>query len=298
LECDEYYICEEFYADDGVAYGISSNRPNAVFVTEKKEKKNHNSYAATVVVSRGFQKDCLDSNLYQNWDICRGHCNPYECCFRAQGSCYAEQKLECDEYYICEEFYADDGVEDADATAALDFSRGDNQQVSPLFNDDCMQDNLYANWDVCKNHCTNYKCCFDSEEGGSCYDDRMMECEAYFICKEFSADEDEGVGTTQEQWERENPQETLSNQATVAPKSQGVNDHTSAGVNADLKNAVHAVCNPGDGNSGESMILTACQALCSNYLCCFSHGTANCRNAVGGDVCDAYQECSVLQKGK
>jgi len=294
-QCQAYDSCSVLVNDQEVidAYGISSNRPDAVVVTEKNNNINN---AAAVAVSRDFQMDCLDSNLYQNWDICQGYCTHYECCFRAAGSCYAENKMECDEYYICEEFYANDGV-----ATPPDFGRGFDQQVSPAFNDDCMQDNLYANWGICKKHCTDYRCCFDFEEGGSCYDDRAMECEAYFICEEFSIDDDEegGGGTTQEQWEKEHPQEALSNQATVAPKSQGVNDRTSAGVNSDVKQAVHAVCNPGDGNAGESMmesmILVACQALCSDYLCCFSLGTANCRNAVGGDVCDAYQECSVLQ---
>jgi len=283
-ECQAYDSCSVLVKDQEVidAYGVSSKRPDTVVVTEKNKNKNKNNNVAAVAVSRDFQKDCLDSNLYQNWDICQGHCTRFECCFRAVGSCYDEQKLECDEYYICEQFYADDGVADADTAAALDHSRGGNQLVSREFNDNCMQDNLNANWDICKKYCTDYKCCFDDRNG--CYDERYMECDAYFVCEDFFfVDEHKSDGVTQEEWEKEHPQEMLSYQTTVAPVSED--------VNADVKDAIHAVCNP--HNNGEGMIGPACQALCSNYLCCFSFN-ANCRPAVGEDVCDAYQECSLL----
>ena len=61
-----------------------------------------------------------------------------------------------------------------------------------------------------------------------------------------------------------------------------------------IASAVQAVC--GLDSPGDDSWVTACHALCANYLCCFSTAgtTSNCRDALGDAACDAYQGCTVL----
>jgi hypothetical protein len=61
-----------------------------------------------------------------------------------------------------------------------------------------------------------------------------------------------------------------------------------------IASAVQAVC--GLASPGDDTWVTACHALCANYLCCFSTDgtTSNCRDALGDAACDAYQACTVL----
>jgi hypothetical protein len=85
------------------------------------------------------------------------------------------------------------------------------------------------------------------------------------------------------------------------PGYDGGGEHHEQPVSADagkkisaIATAVQAVC--GLESPGDDSWVTACHALCANYLCCFSADgtTSNCRDALGDAACDAYQGCAVL----
>eukprot|EP00584_Thalassiosira_punctigera_P002152 CAMPEP_0172531610 /NCGR_PEP_ID=MMETSP1067-20121228/4945_1 /TAXON_ID=265564 ORGANISM="Thalassiosira punctigera, Strain Tpunct2005C2" /NCGR_SAMPLE_ID=MMETSP1067 /ASSEMBLY_ACC=CAM_ASM_000444 /LENGTH=839 /DNA_ID=CAMNT_0013316007 /DNA_START=123 /DNA_END=2642 /DNA_ORIENTATION=+ len=287
-ECQAYDSCKVLVDDPGDANAIAP-------------LKNVQD-----VVTHDFKVDCLQSNLYQNWDLCKGHCSQFECCFRNDDdSCYEEQSLECDEYYVCAEFFLPrtwdastntDGV--AVATVGDDFKR------------DCMNNNLAQNLDICRNYCVEFECCFMNP--GSCYEERQAECDAYYYCEEFYFDK-EGtttMATTMTKSDRasmpapitksqgvstasggEQGQLPSGSAAFVRPaaESHGVYDHGPANtnVNADIETAVQAVCEL-------EATISACQALCADHLCCFGPVENNCRDRYGEDVCAAYQGCMVL----
>lgn len=183
------------------------------------------STSLSPVQIRTFKKDCMQFNLRDNWDLCKDHCAPMACCFTRQNSCYNERTLECEEYYICEEFYLDDGGEDGGKDYGTNH---DVDGLQPAFS--TQQDN---NW----------------YEG------------------------------SQQKHEMNN---NSYNKGTL-PQS-------------DIETAVAAVCGLGADNPSDDSWVTACHALCSNYLCCFSaEGTqSNCRDSYGDEVCNAYQGCYVL----
>ena len=61
--------------------------------------------AAAPTVTAAFKADCMQSNLLENWDVCKNHCSPYICCFCPIRSCYKEKDSECEHYYLCEDLF-------------------------------------------------------------------------------------------------------------------------------------------------------------------------------------------------
>ena len=56
------------------------------------------------------------SLLDQNRDTCKTHCSRYACCFRQEDSCYEKNSEECDEYFMCEDFFIADEDKDGEIT--------------------------------------------------------------------------------------------------------------------------------------------------------------------------------------
>ena len=159
------------------------------------------------------------------------------------------------------------------------------------FKNDCLQNNLHENWDLCENHCSKYACCFRQVD--SCYRRNSLECDEYYICEEFYLDNDNqsNLGSSAVAPSGSNNQGSNS-QGSV----EGVYDHYDTDVNKDIGIAVHAVCGLEDAHPGDESWVTACHALCADHLCCFTtdDSQSNCRSQKGEAVCNAYQGCTVL----
>lgn len=230
---------------------------------------------------------------------CTAFCQHHLCCFsELEGeNCVKDHVGECQAYDSCQILV--DGPEDGvggDGDGDENKNGGNNDDNAPTsntnngglhtFKTDCLQNNFKDNWDLCKNHCSRFECCFSGVD--SCYKENALECDEYYLCEEFYLDDKKG--------DTDVSGGGASNQIAAPSENDGANDHTDSNVNAGIENAVHAVCGLEGDHPGDDSWVTACHALCANYLCCFStDGTqSNCRDAVGDDVCNAYQECVVL----
>jgi len=235
---------------------------------------------------------------------CTAFCQHHLCCFadlEEEENCAVDHPGECQAYDSCSilvkphDVHEDDHLvhsePEAKAVHPEPEARPDTvpneEEPAALdgrtFKDQCKQSNLEENWEICKNHCSRYKCCFDPDN--SCYDQKRLECDEYFICEEF--------------FTFDAPVDTIEDAQGVhaGPHDvKGVYDHNPSNVNHDIETAVHAVCGLEDENPGDDSWVTACHAICANYLCCFTTEgtTSNCRKTYGDDVCAAYQGCVVL----
>jgi hypothetical protein len=67
-----------------------------------------------------FKSVCNALSLHQNWETCKELCSQYVCCFRSEFSCYEIHELICDDHYICEELYAQDGSAKSNIAPTID----------------------------------------------------------------------------------------------------------------------------------------------------------------------------------
>ncbi len=87
--CDKYNICKEFFVDTpGSTYGVSES-------IQSETKNDTNSLERDPDLISLMNEKCLPENLNKNWNACRSHCEPYECCFESLDSCYEARKDEC-----------------------------------------------------------------------------------------------------------------------------------------------------------------------------------------------------------
>lgn len=196
LECDEYYICEEFYSDEEEEYDARTSvvDKNDPAINSGLASNSGSSISNANKIEHAFKDLCSESNLLQNWDTCEDHCFQFECCFTSENSCYQQKKLECDEYYICEEFFiADEEAEDeaeAEADAALaneNYGSGSSVIVSSdtdsleAMQYRCSASHLEKHLLECGEWCVTYECCF--YDSNSCYLANKQQCDDHDICK-------------------------------------------------------------------------------------------------------------------
>ena len=136
-----------------------------------------------------FSALCQPSNLGKNWNPCKSHCEPYECCFapNPNDSCYNNDKAKCDEYAICKEFFVDTpGVTTSSGSSSIS---GPSSVANSGFSADTQDDmeslcnlNLDQNLDACKSWCLPYECCFTFSN--SCMSSQPQECDDHAICND------------------------------------------------------------------------------------------------------------------
>jgi len=231
---------------------------------------------------------CSKENIASLMGIrdCTAFCQHHMCCFNDLWSenCMSDHVSECEAYVACQILV--DGPGDVDAGSVVTTVPGAATNaivVDHVFKETCMQSNLHKNWDICKAHCSRYECCFRSVD--SCYTDQALECDEYYICEEFYLYEQTFGELNQVQGN--------TNNGNVNNNNQGSNQDK---YDPNIAHAVQAVCRIEDKNPGDDAWVTACHALCADYLCCFSEeGTeSNCQVSYGNAVCNAYAGCSVL----
>jgi hypothetical protein len=152
LECREYSVCEEFFKK-----------------TDRAQEKSSKT-------------QCTESTIRQNWEECREHCSQYECCFSAENSCYNDKLQECDDNYICEEYFLDDkvGTSDQGGQESHAASSHDVGSVEAM-NYRCSPAHLEKNLDACKDWCAPLECCYYFTN--SCYSTRQEECDDHDRCE-------------------------------------------------------------------------------------------------------------------
>lgn len=290
--CFAYAACENLVID------FEMNNANTVVKGSVGQIQNPQDGTLNMLDVKLLQDTCSKENIATLEGIrdCTAFCQHHLCCFNEleEENCAKEHSGECQAYDSCGILV--DGPDDVVAgevvsgpAASSPFPAADELVSKRNFKDDCMQSNFHENLDICKSHCSRYECCYLPER--SCYEANYLECDEYYICEDFYIDEEQppkGNGVAASLG-------SSSNQA-VGTASSGAYDHSETNVNKDIETAVQAVCGLGADHPGDDSWVTACHALCANYLCCFSQeGTeSNCRDTYGDDQCDSYQGCIVL----
>lgn len=281
--CFAYAACENIITD------FEMNNANIINNTPLKDGTPHDGKKLDDNDVKLLSDTCSKDNIATLEGIrdCTAFCQHHMCCFNDLESenCKIYHADECEAYGVCKILV--DGPEDVIVGSVVN-------NANPTFKADCMQSNLHKNLDSCKTQCERYECCFRGVD--SCYKDQALECDEYYVCEEFYMDDDPdgGVGgETQQQSGASN--QVQANNNNNPGSNQGTND---AAITKDsgIANAVQAVCALEEEDVTDGAWVTACHALCADYLCCFStEGTeSNCRDLYGNAVCDAYQGCVVL----
>eukprot|EP00571_Detonula_confervacea_P010019 CAMPEP_0172305084 /NCGR_PEP_ID=MMETSP1058-20130122/6412_1 /TAXON_ID=83371 /ORGANISM="Detonula confervacea, Strain CCMP 353" /LENGTH=748 /DNA_ID=CAMNT_0013016547 /DNA_START=42 /DNA_END=2288 /DNA_ORIENTATION=- len=296
-QCHGHYCCFERDAD----FGSCVAQPNSYCfayaacenIVSDFEMDNANNIDNMEIVLNAqdvklLSDTCSKENIASLMGIrdCTAFCQHHMCCFNDLWSenCMSDHVSECEAYVACQILV--DGPGDVDAGSVVTTVPGAATNaivVDHVFKETCMQSNLHKNWDICKAHCSRYECCFRSVD--SCYTDQALECDEYYICEEFYLYEQTFGELNQVQGN--------TNNGNVNNNNQGSNQDK---YDPNIAHAVQAVCRIEDKNPGDDAWVTACHALCADYLCCFSEeGTeSNCQVSYGNAVCNAYAGCSVL----
>jgi len=300
--CDEYESCsfvdytfpdeegstnmdrdDGYYANDDIDNDDDDNDSNdpsqLVKATESVVGHDPNSFVlddpTTVATLHSFKTLCGTLvALANNRETCKGHCSSFACCFRNENSCYERNRLECAEYYMCEEFYTGEATSTTSSTIATTTT---TQQQT--FETACNED-FEENREICKNFCSVYECCFRREN--SCYDQNTLECDKHYICEEFFWDE---------------PSEAANNSG---PGTTGSNSETSLSYNAEAPNfnafqaGLEAACSLESLKTQQG--IEQCFNKCHAHLCCVSSDGIegfDCSDTQP-DQCNSYSACEQL----
>jgi len=279
-KCDKYATCRAVFEESKKRTGqVSEPVPTPPVPSSSSFSSATGYYSESYENKEGntnsdFDSLCQPSNLGLNWNACRSHCEPYECCFSASDSCYDSQQAKCDEYNICKEFFVDTpGVKNdvaeptqAEAKNAANSPEKDAGLIS-LMNEKCLPENLQQNWNACRSHCEPYECCFESLD--SCYEARKDECHDYQICEEFFGNQLGVLDST-----------------TVSNTDSSTNTHVQevpAGNSAFLN-----MCSASHIGTNWS----SCKTLCRPYECCFGlNGPCSTTTQAS---CDSYSLCQTF----
>mmetsp|Transcript_3756 Transcript_3756/g.9581 ORF Transcript_3756/g.9581 Transcript_3756/m.9581 type:complete len:608 (+) Transcript_3756:83-1906(+) len=274
--------------------------------------------AQLLKLSENIFQSCSERSLktLNGRDACLSLCHGHYCCFEkdaAYGSCVTEPNSYCFAYAACENVIADFEMNNANTLVEeKPIGQGHNShdgllnfQDVKLLSETCSKDNIATLGGIrdCTAFCQHHLCCFNELDSENCAGDHVGECQAYDACKILvEGPEDVNVGGNVSSGnssnigsgETEQQQSGASSQVDKSSGSEeGVYDHYDTDVNKDIATAVHAVCGIEDANPGDDSWVTACHALCANYLCCFTN-PGGCRSQKGEEVCSAYQGCVVL----
>lgn len=295
--CFAYAACENAIPD------FNMNNANTVVVSNKAPSggsdgggKNWNNGVLNQLDEQLLKETCSAESIATLEGIrdCTALCQHHLCCFNMleSESCRSQHEGECQAYEPCRELADGPGGAGKAVDAPPSKTTGGGSSsgsggttpkssgstVDITFKSECMQSNLRKNWDECKSHCERYACCFSSE--GSCYEERHLECDEYYVCEEFYLDDEPGGA---------------GGSGTATAPQQQKQGGGSDPAYKDIENAVDSVCDLSGSHKEDLSWVSACHALCADFLCCFSpEGSAsNCRGSKG-DICDAYMGCAVL----
>lgn len=182
--CDEYKACYvvDLHLSTNTLPAPTVSAPAAPTISSNNAKQS-------------FKDLCSPSTIDQNRDTCKSHCSEFICCFGDEDSCYNEKRLECEEYYICEEFYTPNVKEEVASPSATE-SLGPGSEVEAevygsleAMNYRCSSAHLERYADKCLDWCGPYECCFyHSNVHESCAASHKAECDVHEICKSVFED--------------------------------------------------------------------------------------------------------------
>ena len=191
--CDEYERCSliglNFLGNDSVSEG-KLNTPGPTSTTALPPEDEGNDDDDGYDEDEGDEEDeeegntelavfkiiCSTSDIDQNKDICKEKCSPYSCCFDDGSSCcYDEKKKECDDHYICNQFFTND---DQLAEVIKDDNL-ESVQTIQMIEDVC---DHHLPISPCKKKCNERLCCFEGETEQSCYGKDKEWCDEYERC--------------------------------------------------------------------------------------------------------------------
>ena len=124
-----------------------------------------------------FKTLCTTSNIEENWDTCKEECAPYACCFSQTDACYLKNKQECDDHFICEEFY-----DVGESSGGTEDNSGQTSNSAATMESRCSAENIQSDQlDDCEGYCLSYECCFTFSN--SCYLSKKQECDDNNFCQ-------------------------------------------------------------------------------------------------------------------
>ena len=186
--CDEYKACYvvDLHLSTNTLPAPTVSAPTAPTASSNNAKQT-------------FKDLCSPSTIDQNRDTCKSHCSEFLCCFGDDNSCYNEKRLECEEYYICEEFYTPASSMENSVPSAGNNSPSEPESLGPgseveievygsleAMNYRCSSTHLEKYADKCLDWCDPYECCF--YHSNSCAASHQAECDVHEICKSVFAD--------------------------------------------------------------------------------------------------------------
>lgn len=266
--CDEYKAC---YVVDLHLHDFSEKDPANPPKAGLSQSNSNNA-------KQTFKDLCNTINIENNWDTCKEHCSEFACCFDSHNSCYANKGMECDEYFICEEFFPGDRAPTIENSAP---AIGNNSPAPKLdaflsgLEADCSSQSLKTLHGVehCFNKCQAHLCCHPADaiedEKFDC-SDTMPECNPYSAC--------ESLVSSYNLWK---PPSTAFDQYAVTIAVNDACNH--------LKNSATAT----------EQAVAKCHQVCEARMCCLTdskHGS--CVDAVGEKECGDYSACNVLIGGE
>jgi len=264
--CDEYERCSLV----GLNFlGNVSTKTNEANILGPSGSTN------TQTSQPNFKSLCgTKSALDQNREKCKDHCSQYECCFRKEDSCYEKNKLECDEYFTCEDFFMD--VSSSTVSTSNVNPEPHFTEFQAVIEAACSSDSLKTldGIDECFNKCQAHLCCVptDAQEADfDCSDKYPDECNSYYVCEQLV-----------DQYNLWSPPSTSFDPFAV-------------------RIAVEDACNlPDDLTQATEEKITECLQVCEARMCCLAHESldSNCAETLGKDECDAYAACQVLVGGE
>jgi hypothetical protein len=197
--------------------------------------------------------------------------------------CCSQEKDWCEEFSSCDYVEYNFLVTNPPTPRPTDGKGSEpssNKDVQQSFKTLCTTSALQQNWEACKNHCTQFECCFRSKD--SCYQQNELECDEYAICEEFY-DMDEDSPSTN----------------TAPTVNSGSGQGNDGGIDTDgvdaFITALESACSESSLQKLEGIQL--CHNKCQTHLCCFTSDETlagnDCSN-IHVDACSAYQPCKRL----
>ena len=295
--CDEYERCSliglNFLGNDSVSEG-KLNTPGPTSTTALPPEDEGNDDDDGYDEDEGDEEDeeegntelavfkiiCSTSDIDQNKDICKEKCSPYSCCFDDGSSCcYDEKKKECDDHYICNQFFTNDDqlaevIKDDDLESV---------QTIQMIEDVC---DHHLPISPCKKKCNERLCCFEGGAEQSCYEMDKEWCDEYERCSL--------VGLTFTSISTITVPTSVTNNANGAGTTTAAADATASSISSD------AISNSGQATQSiedvcdHHLPISPCKKKCNERLCCFEGETEQSCYGKDKEWCDEYERCSLV----
>lgn len=168
-ECNDYEPCRNYFETYQSDVDFDKDSTGSTGTLE--------NIPSQTTGQQNFKTLCTTSNIEENWDLCKGECSPYACCFSQTDACYLKNKQECDDHFVCEEFY-----EVEESSGGTEDNSGQASNSVATMESRCSAENIQRDQlDDCEGYCLSYECCFTFSN--SCYVSKKQECDDNNFCQ-------------------------------------------------------------------------------------------------------------------